>query len=100
MSTGHKDYEHVGNHNVLYHSDKDFCRLVDCHSYIPVDFIMVKKIKIEDDEPDYRYMDFRDEIMQVEKVRTMTIGGKNGKENKEEKSKEESNTSGKNQERA
>ena len=49
---------------------------------------MIKKIKMEDDDPDYRYWDFRDEIVQVEKIRTMTIGGNNGKEN-EEKSKEE-----------
>ena len=46
-------------------------------------FLMVKKIKIEDDDPDYRYWDFRDEIVQVEKMRT--IGGKNGKENEESK---------------
>ena len=39
---------------------------------------MIKKIKTEDD-PDYRYWDFRDEIVQVEKMRTMTTGGKNGK---------------------
>ena len=51
---------------------------------------MTKKITLEDDEPDYRYWDFRDEILQVEKIRT--IGGKNGKEN-EEKSKEESKPS-------
>ena len=38
---------------------------------------MIKKIKIEDDEPDYRYWDFRDEIVQVEKMRT--IGGNDGK---------------------
>ena len=42
------------------------------------------KIKVELDEPDYRYWDFRDEIMDVERVRT--IGGKNG-ENKEEDKK-------------
>ena len=40
---------------------------------------MIKKIKMEDDDPDYRYWDFRDEIVQVEKMRT--IGGNNGKEN-------------------
>jgi len=39
---------------------------------------MIKKIKTEDD-PDYRYWDFRDEMPQVEKMRTMTTGGKNGK---------------------
>ena len=50
---------------------------------------MTKKITIEDDEPDYRYSDFRDDILQVEKIRT--IGGKNGKENEE--SKEESKPS-------
>ena len=47
---------------------------------------MSKKIKIEDDDPDYRYWDFRDEIVQVEKMRT--TGGKNGKEEKEESKKE------------
>jgi hypothetical protein len=87
----------VGNHNVLHHSHKDFCRLVDRRADIPVDFIMTEKIKIEDDEPDYRYWDFRDEIMQVEKMRT--IGGKNGKEEKE-KSKKTSNTAGEDQETA
>ena len=77
-STGRKEYEHVGDHNVLHHSHKDFCRLVDRRADIPVDFIMAEKIKTEDD-PDYRYWDFRDEILQVEKMRTMTTGGKNGK---------------------
>ena len=50
---------------------------------------MIKKIKIEDDEPDYRYWDFRDEIVQVEKIRTITAGGKNGTKGKE---KSEENT--------
>ena len=50
---------------------------------------MTKKITIEDDEPDYRYWDFRDEILQVEKIRTLTTGDKNGNKSKEEKSKEE-----------
>ena len=50
---------------------------------------MIKKIKIEDDEPDYRYWDFRDEIVQVEKIRTITTGGKNGTKEKE---KSEENT--------
>ena len=54
---------------------------------------MIKKIKTEDDDPDYRYWDFRDEIRDVEKIRTMTIGGKNGKKENEEKSKKETNTS-------
>ena len=62
---------------------------MDYNTDIPMVFLMVKKIKIEDDEPDYRYWDFRDEILQVEKIRT--IGGKNGKENEE--SKEESKPS-------
>ena len=51
----------------------------------------MKKIKTEDD-PDYRYWDFRDEILQVEKMRTMTTGGKNGKnckKNCKEESKKE-----------
>ena len=47
---------------------------------------MIKKIKTEDDDPDYRYWDFRDEIVQVEKMRTITTGGNNGKNYKEEKS--------------
>ena len=68
----------MGDHNVLHHSHKDFCRLVDRRADIPVDFIMAEKIKTEDD-PDYRYWDFRDEMPQVEKMRTMTTGGKNGK---------------------
>ena len=54
----------------------------------------MKKIKLKlkaeelDDEPDYRYGDFRDEIRDVERMRT--IGGKNDKkesESKEEKTK-------------
>ena len=49
---------------------------------------MIKKIKIEDDDPDYRYWDFRDEIVQVERIRTITAGGKNGTKGKKEKSKE------------
>jgi len=43
---------------------------------------MIKKIKTEDD-PDYRYWDFRDEILQVEKMRTITTGGKNGTKSEE-----------------
>ena len=39
------------------------------------------KVELDQDDPDYRYWDFRDEIMQVERIRT--IGGKHGK-NKEE----------------
>jgi hypothetical protein len=63
---------------------------------------MIKKIKTNveeglDDEPDYRYGDFRDEIRDVERVRT--IGGNYGTKSKEE-SKEKANTSTKNQERA
>ena len=37
-----------------------------------------------DDDPDYRYGDFRDEINDVERMRT--IGGNHGTKNKEEKS--------------
>jgi hypothetical protein len=48
------------------------------------------------DDPDYRYWDFRDEIMDVERVRT--IGGKHG-ENKEE-GKKEAESSRQDQERA
>ena len=56
---------------------------------------MIKKIKtkvkrrVEDEDPDYRYWDFRDEIVQVEKIRTITTGGKNGTKEKE---KSEENT--------
>tara|TARA_R100001086_G_scaffold235490_1_gene158418 strand:- start:349 stop:594 length:246 start_codon:yes stop_codon:yes gene_type:complete len=53
-----------------------------------------------DEDPDYRYGDFRDEIRDVERMRTITTGGKNGQKENKEKSKEESNTPSKNQERA
>ena len=43
------------------------------------------KIKVEMDDPDYRYWDFRDEIRDVERMRT--IGVKNGKNKKEGKEK-------------
>jgi len=65
----------VGDHNVLHHPDKDFCRVVDSDADIQDGFRAVKKIKT----PDYRYWDFRDGMPQVEKMRTMTTGGKNGK---------------------
>ena len=48
---------------------------------------MIKKIKtkvkrrVEDEDPDYRYWDFQDEIMDVEKMRA--IGGNYGTEEKE-----------------
>ena len=48
-----------------------------------------RKVELDLDDPDYRYWDFRDEILQVERIRT--IGGKNG-QNKEE-SKEEAKSS-------
>ena len=61
---------------------------MDCDADLPVVFLVVKKIKTkekrraeEDDEPDYRYWDFRDEIMDVEKMRA--IGGNYGTEEKE-----------------
>ena len=75
----------MGDHNVLHHPDKDFCRVVDSDADIQDGFRAVKKIKTEDD-PDYRYWDFRDEILDVERMRTITTGGKNGKNCKEEKS--------------
>jgi len=68
-----------------------------CHANIPVVFLMMEKLKSIftalgailpkpkttektelDDGPDYRYADFRDEIEDVERIRT--IGGKHGKE--------------------
>jgi len=57
---------------------------------------MIKKIKTNveeglDDGPDYRYGDFRDEIRDVERMRT--IGGNYGTKSKKEKSKEKANTS-------
>jgi len=87
-STGRSDYD-LGDHHVLYDSNKDHHCIMDCYPDIPVVFLMIKKIKIEDDEPDYRYWDFRDEIVQVEKIRTITAGGKNGTKGKE---KSEENT--------
>ena len=50
---------------------------------------MIKKIKTEDDDPDYRYWDFRDEIMDVERMRTITTGGKNGTKSKEKSESQE-----------
>ena len=50
-----------------------------------------KKIKVELDDPDYRYWDFRDEIMDVERMRT--IGGKNGENKKEGQGKKEAKPS-------
>ena len=61
---------------------------MDRRADIPVDFIMAEKIKTED-HPDYRYWDFRDEILHVEQMRTITTGGKNGTKEKE---KSEENT--------
>tara|TARA_R100000687_G_C6431499_1_gene155920 strand:+ start:355 stop:528 length:174 start_codon:yes stop_codon:yes gene_type:complete len=49
------------------------------------------KIKVELDDPDYRYWDFRDEIMDVERMRT--IGGKNGENKKEGQGKKEAKPS-------
>jgi len=98
-STGRSDYD-LGNCHVLYDSNKDYHCVLDHHSDIPVVFLMIKKIKIEDDEPDYRYWDFRDEIMQVERIRTITTGGKNGKEENEKKSKKKTDSLGKNPEGA
>jgi hypothetical protein len=43
------------------------------------------KIKVELDDPDYRYGDFRDDIRDVERIRT--IGGKHGKNKEESKEK-------------
>ena len=61
-------------------------------------FPPIEEIKSsEDDGPDYRYWDFRDEIRDVERMKT--IGGKNGKEEKE-KSKKTSNTPAEDQETA
>jgi len=46
------------------------------------------KNEVEMDDPDYRYWDFRDEIRDVERMRT--IGGKNGENKKEGKEKAKS----------
>jgi hypothetical protein len=91
-STGRNGYD-LGNYHVLSHSNKDHHCIVDCNADIPVVFLMIKKIKIEDDDPDYRYWDFRDEIVQVERIRTITTGGKNGTKSKEESKKESKKTS-------
>ena len=91
MNTGHS-VDDLGNHHVLSHSNKDYHCAMDSGANISVVFLMVKKIKTkvkrtaeEGDDPDYRYWDFRDEIVDVEKMRT--IGGNYGKKEKE-KSKE------------
>ena len=49
------------------------------------------KNEVEMDDPDYRYWDFRDEIRDVERMRT--IGGKNGKNKNEEEGKKEAKPS-------
>ena len=95
MNTGRSDYD-LGNYHVPHDSNKDHHCIVDRDADIPVVFLMIKKIKTNveeglDDEPDYRYGDFRDEIRDVERMRT--IGGNYGTKGKEEKSKEKADTS-------
>ena len=106
MSTGHSGYD-MGNSDVLSYSNKDYYCAMDYNTDIPVVFLMIEKLKsiftalgamvpkkkllpstnhyipgvterpTPEDDPDYRYGDFRDEIRDVEKMRT--IGGNYGK---------------------